>query len=137
VNATFVDTSAFYALTDRRDRNHEAARKALARLARSARELITTTDIFHETVTLVRHRLGHTSAVALGERLMASDWCRIIEVSEALRQSAWEIFVRYSDQSFSLTDCTSFATMRSMHIDEAFTFDKRDFAAAGFTPLIG
>ena len=48
------------------------------------------------------------------------------------RRSAWDTFVRYADQTLSLTDCTSFATMRSMHLSEAFTFDRRDFAAAGF-----
>lgn len=42
---------------------------------------------------------------------------------------------RHGDQTFSFTDCASFALMRSMGIDEAFTFDRTDFLAAGFIPL--
>ena len=66
---------------------------------------------------------------------MASSWCRILEISAELRQSAWEIFVRYADQPFSFTDCTSFAVMRAMRLSEAFTFDRGDFSAAGFIAL--
>ena len=135
MTAIFVDTSAFYALADGQDRNHRSARKALSSLDHNGRDLVTTTYVVDEILTLVRYRLGHKRAVILGEKLMASEWCRVIEVSEGLRRSAWEIFVRHDDQSFSFTDCTSFAAMKAMRVDEAFTFDRRDFLAAGFTPL--
>ena len=130
-----VDTSAFYALADRGDGNHAAARRALGRFATSERELVTTTYVFDETVTLVRGRLGHKAAVSMGERLLASGWCRLLEVSSELRRSAWDIFVRHSDQVFSFTDCTSFAVMRAMGLSEAFTFDRQDFGAAGFVTV--
>lgn len=135
MTAVLVDTSAFYALADRSDEHHARARKALSRFAREGRELLTTSFVIDETLTLVRMRLGHAQAVSLGERLMSSGWCRLIEISTELRQNAWEIFVRHADQTFSFTDCTSFAVMRAMRIAEAFTFDRADFAAAGFIPL--
>ncbi len=128
----FVDTSAFYALADRTDRNHRRARAFLRSLPRSGRGLLTSTDVFDETVTLLRHRLGHGTAVAFGEALMSSKWCRVVDVMDEVRRSAWNVFILYADQWFSFTDCTSFATMKSMHIVEAFTFDRRDFRAAGF-----
>ncbi len=128
----FADTSAFYALADKGDVNHRRAQNALKSLSKGARALVTTTDILDETVTLVRYRLGHPAAVKVGQALLASSWCRLVEVSRESRLAAWEIFQRYADQSFSVTDCTSFATMRSMSITEAFTFDRKDFAAAGF-----
>jgi uncharacterized protein len=129
---TFVDTSAFYALADKRDTNHRRARATLKTLARRGGSLLTTTDVFDEAVTLVRYRLGHQAAVKVGQGLLGSSWCRLVEVSRETRQAAWEIFTRYSDQSFSFTDCTSFATMRAMNLTEAFTFDRADFGTAGF-----
>jgi predicted nucleic acid-binding protein len=128
----FVDTSAFYALADKKDTNHRRARTFLASLQRAGRPLLTTTDVFDETVTLARYRIGHPAAVILGDRLADSKWCRVVDVGDDTRRSAWEIFVRYADQTFSFADCTSFATMRSMRLTEAFTFDRRDVAAAGF-----
>src|SRR5438309_10565931 len=128
----FVDTSAFYALADKKDTNHRRARAFLAYLQRKGQALLTSTDVFDETVTLVRYRMGHRAAVTLGDKLAESRWCRIVDVMNDTRRSAWDTFVRYADQTLLLTDCTSFATMRSMHLSEAFTFDRRDFAAAGF-----
>jgi uncharacterized protein len=128
----FVATSAFYALVDKKDRNHKRATAFLETWPRQRRALVTSTDVFDETVTLLRYHVGHGVAVAFGEKLVASRWCRVVEVTEPIRRSAWDIFVRYADQSFSLTDCSSFALMRSMQLADAFTFDRRDFAAAGF-----
>jgi len=67
--------------------------------------------------------------------VLRRQWCRVVDVSEDTRTAAWQLFVRYADQLFSFTDCTSFALMRAMKIDEAFTFDRRDFGAAGFVVL--
>lgn len=131
----FLDTSAFVALADTRDRHHVGATRLLTRLAKTARPLVTSTDVLDELLTLLRRRVSHGVAVAVGERLLATRWCRVIDVTEDVRHLAWELFVRHDDQPYSFTDCTSFALMRTMHLQEAFTFDRRDFAAAGFTAL--
>ncbi len=41
-NEVFADTSALYALIDRRDANHAAAREAVGRLVRAGRLIVTT-----------------------------------------------------------------------------------------------
>lgn len=131
----FVDTSAFVALADRRDRNHGASKRLLRTVSKKKRPLVTSTDIFDEVVTLIRIRINHPAALQVGEKLLASTWCRVIDVSPDTRAAAWEVFARYHDQTFSFTDCTSFALMRSMDLEEAFTFDRPDFSAAGFLPV--
>jgi predicted nucleic acid-binding protein len=135
VSAVFVDTGAFYALSDAGESTHALARATLAKLEKAGTALLTTTDIVDEVVTLVRYRLGHAPAVTLGGRLLASSWCRVVDVTDEIRSAAWQLFVQYEDQSFSLTDCTSFATMRAMGISEAFAFDHTDFLAAGFSVM--
>lgn len=136
MSPVFVDTGAFAALADRNDRHHREARRLLRRLARERRTLVTSTYVVDELLTLVRMRVGHAAAVRIGERLMQTRWCRIVEVSEDTRDAAWQLFVRYHDHVFSFTDCTSFALMRAMSLEEAFTFDRGDFATAGLTTLV-
>jgi predicted nucleic acid-binding protein len=135
VSPVFVDTSALVALTDKRDRNHGAARRCFRGLARSRRPLVTSTYVADELITLVRMRLGHPVALVAGAALLESKWCQLVDIDEPLRSRAWELFAEYSDQTFSLTDCTSFALMKSMGLEEAFTFDRRDFGAAGFSVI--
>lgn len=130
----FVDTSALVALTAKKDRNHGSSRRFLKSLAKERRPLVTSTDVVDEVVTLLRMRLGHRVAVQVGDALFDSKWCQLLEIDTAHRERAWNLFKRFDDQTFSLTDCTSFAIMRSLGIEEAFTFDRRDFAAAGFVP---
>jgi predicted nucleic acid-binding protein len=130
----FVDTSGFVALADRRDEHHGEAKRLLRRLSARRIALVTSTDVLDEVVTLIRVRVGHPAAVTIGQRLLASQWCRLVEVDETIRRAGWDLFVRFADQEFSFTDCTSLALMRSMHLSEAFTFDRRDFTTAGFVP---
>jgi len=134
VTAVFIDTSALVALAHTRDRNHGAARRFLRQMAKKRRPLMTSTDVFDETVTLVRRRIGHMAAVRTGESLRTSTWCRLVEVDDEHRELAWQMFVRYDDHLLSFTDCTSFAIMQSMRLTDAFTFDD-DYVTAGFTPL--
>jgi len=46
-------------------------------------DLLTTTDILDEIVMLVRYRLGHAAASALGEKLFVSNWGLPAESSSA------------------------------------------------------
>ena len=135
MNSIFVDTSGFVALSDKRDHHHARAKRFFRLLARTRRPLVTSTYVADEVITLVRMRIGHRVAVQVGNAILGSRWCRMLDVEEELRSSAWTLFTRYKEQEFSFTDCTSFAIMRALEIVEAFTFDRRDFAAAGFSAV--
>ncbi len=132
--SVFVDTSAIVAYAVEREASHAGAIAELRRLEAEGVRLVTSTDVFDETVTHLRARAGHALAVAVGERLRRSQEMTLIPVTERLRTAAWGIFVRYADQDLSFTDCTSTALARAENIREVFTFD-HGFARVGFTLL--
>jgi predicted nucleic acid-binding protein len=121
VNGIFVDTGAWYALVDSDDADHKAA---AAFLASNTMPLITTNFIFSETVTLIRYRIGHEAARSFGQKLMESSFVRVVAVTPADEERAWDIFSKYRDQDFSFVDCISFAVMERMKLSTAFGFDR-------------
>lgn len=57
---------------------------------------------------------------------------KIIIIDEETEEEAWKLFVKYKDiERLSFTDCTSFAVMKQLGLQEAFTGDKH-FQRAGF-----
>lgn len=116
----FVDTSAWYALLDRNDRNHVAAVRFVQQ---SALPFVTSTYILDETVTLLKRHLGHATAARFGDRLWSEEVARLVRVSSEDELRAWAIFRRYDDKGFSYTDGTSFALMERLQLDSAFAFD--------------
>jgi len=133
VNSIFVDTSAWYALVDTDDADHGAA---AAFLAANTVPLITTNAVFSETVTLIRYRIGHEAARIFGQKLKESVFVRIVTVTPADEERAWEIFTKCRDQDFSFVDCTSFAVMQRMNLRDAFAID-RHFKVMKFTVIPG
>jgi len=129
VRGVFVDTSGWYALVDVSDPAHERSR---AWLERNRLPLVTTDYVFDETLTLIRTSLGHREAVKFGEKLLASRLARLVNVTKADKDRAWELFKRYDDKVLSFTDCTSFAVMERLGLDTAFTLD-HDFKAMGYS----
>ena len=128
----FVDTSAWFALYDRRDDAHGNATRFWHELKRQPARLVTSDYIFSEAITLTRARGGHTAACRLGEFLQRSAVVELAEVTSPVRAQAWELFVRHADKDFSFTDCTSFVIMRELNMTNAFAFDEH-FAQMGFT----
>lgn len=124
----FVDTSAWYAFANASAPRHEEVAKAIALWDG---RLVTTDFIFDELLTLVRYRVGHSSAVAIGEILRDGETCLLLTVETADLELAWEQFGREKDQRFSFTDCTSFAVMRRIGLKAAAALDE-DFRRAGF-----
>ena len=117
---TFVDTSAFYALADRSDRHHLAARSALSRRAKS--EWITTDHVVVETWLLVRARLGYWPALRFWDDL-AAGLATVAGVSSADLVQARAIAAAWRDQEFSFVDCTSFAFVERLGLTHALAFD--------------
>jgi predicted nucleic acid-binding protein len=127
----FVDTSAWFALTHRRDSAHRRALRVWKELRRQPTRLVTSDYVFDETITLTRVRAGHAAACRLGSFLLRSRVVEITEVTPQVRAGAWELFVRQADMEFSFTDCTSFVIMRELDLHDAFAFDEH-FAQMGF-----
>ena len=50
---------------------------------------------------------------------------QVIQLSENIIENAWSIFEKYNqDKCWSFTDCTSYAAMKELDIDEVFSFDR-------------
>ena len=117
--AVFVDTGAFYAWLDRRDRWHREARRCFEDLAREERPLAVSNLILAETYTLVRKRLGHRVAI----RWLDSLDINLILQTEADHHQVCALLARYEDKDFSYTDALSFVLMERLGVRLAFTFD--------------
>lgn len=102
--------------------------------ANRERTLLTTSFVLDESITLIRRRLSHQHAKQFGEAFFKSNVAQLVQINHADIQNAWNLFVRYGDQDFSFTDCTSFAVMKRLKLQEALAFDKH-FSTMGFTLL--
>lgn len=130
-----VDSGAWYALSDPRDRNASLAVAAWNRIRAGEYGRAVATDyILDETYTLLRMRLGVHAVRGFRERLARSGHLRIARVSERDFEEALDMMIAHDDKRWSLTDCTSFILMRQLAIGSAFSFD-RNFRAAGFRLL--
>jgi|ERR1043166_3592210 predicted nucleic acid-binding protein len=130
----FADTSAWVAYFVYDDQWHGPASICLDQIIRSRKRLLTTSDVFDETVTSIRRVAGYDRGVEAGEILRGSSLAEVAAIDDSLREKAWALFRKYKIPGLSLTDCTSFAAMEKYGIAEAFTFDE-DFRKAGFKTL--
>ena len=128
-NLLFVDTSAWFALVNRRDPDHQAARETLESFRG---RLVTSNFIFDETVTLCRYRLGRETAVRVGEGLLGGDLADLARATVKDEVAAWNLFRQRADKSYSFTDCISFVMMRRLGLEQAAAFDD-GFRREGFT----
>ncbi len=134
-NRVFVDTSAFYAASDRDNRASDAARALIARLISERSHLVTTNFVLAELHALVLARGNQYLALTVLQGLRQSPTLTIERVTELDEQRAWEIIERYEDKAFSFVDAASFAVMERLGITIAFAID-RHFAQYGWT-IIG
>jgi predicted nucleic acid-binding protein len=123
----FVDTSAWYAAADSRDRNNSRSQAVLA----SDPALVTTDHVLVESWLLLRHRLHRDAAERFWAALLSG--VAIEPVSRADLEAAWAIGTAYPDQGFSIVDRTSFAVMQRLGTHTAASFDA-DFAVFRFGP---
>jgi len=131
----FVDTSGLYALVDRKDARHSAARAVVERLLRSGRRFLATDYVVAETVNLANARSGSGVAIRVLDLLEQSAGIRIEWIGAASFDMTKAFFRKHADHAYSFTDCTSFVVMRELKLSQALTSD-RHFTQAGFEALL-
>jgi len=126
-----VDTSAWYALLNRRDAFHEAAVRIFRALRDESARLLTHNYVIAETTALVHHRLGHKAARRwLVDLLPVAE---VLWVDREIHNAAVASFLT-APAGLSLVDMVSFEIMRRNGIRRAFAFDE-DFGRQGFEVL--
>jgi predicted nucleic acid-binding protein len=128
----FADTSGLYATLDADDQNHDRARTTWARLLERDGLLDTTNYVIVESLALVQHRLGIDAVrtfVADVRPVLRVEW-----ITPEDHEGAVQGVLAAGRRSLSLVDCTSFAVMRRLGVDEVFAFD-RHFGEQGFRTL--
>lgn len=130
----FVDTSAWYAIADKGDNNHQSALIYRNQIARKYK-LITSNYILDELYTLLLIHLGSYWTVNFKKKfdfLRESEILEITWIDEKIAAETWTIFERFNqDKKWSFTDCTSYVLMKKLNINEVFTFDHH-FQQMGF-----
>lgn len=127
----FVDSGAWIALGDTRDKYHLAAKGQFGTLVEERVNLVTTNLVIAEVYTIIRHTGGYDPAMRFLRSTRESVRLKVIFSDRALEDQAGEILRKFKDQDFSLVDAVSFAVMQDHEIEEAFAFD-RHFTVAGF-----
>ena len=117
----FVDTSALYALLVEDDASHGAASAGAASLRELGANLVTSSFVVLETVSLLQARIG-VEAV----RVFYADMLPLLSIlwiDESLLQRAMDALLAAAERRISLTDWTSITLMQDRGIALAFAFD--------------
>lgn len=133
-HSVFVDTSAWYALIDRRDASHAAMTKEVKRLVREGTRLVCTAYVIDESCTLAKARAGSAAALRLLDLLDGTVALDVEWIGPEQFDRAKALLRKYRDQAFSFTDCTSFVGMRDRRLREVVTTDGH-FRIMGFQLL--
>ncbi len=123
MRSVFVDTSAFVALRNRSEAEHDSARAALAALLAGGVGLFTSNYVFAETYTALMVRVGREEAIEWGKRFRAGSAIDLVHLDRATDERAWEILEQHDDKLWSYVDATSFALLERTGESEAFAFD--------------
>ena len=130
----FIDTSAWDAIEDSGDPNHELALAFKDDLPNNC-HLITSNYVLDETYTLLLLNVGYERTVAFQRNiseLLQTGILAVVHVTSSLCDEAWDVFKRFNvDKKWSFTDCVSYVVMKQFDIDIVFAFD-RHFEQMGF-----
>lgn len=126
----YVDTSAWIALFDRKEKAHSSARAVVEGAAGRNVKLLTGWHTLVELADGIANHYDQARAAREIDRLLRSPSVRVLD-SESRRDAALDLLRARTSWGVDLSDCLSFALMTHHGIATAFTYD-RDFEKAGF-----
>ena len=128
----YIDTSAFYALVNKKDEYHKNAQKVWSEILKNGNTLFTSNYVLVESIALIQHRLGMKALVETYEVLLPLlnvEW-----IDAMIHKTAISALFTASKRGLSLVDCVSFEIMRNLGIETAFSFDPH-FKQQGFKSI--
>jgi len=131
----FADTAYWIALLNPRDQLHSRAIEVSTRLDHV--RIVTSDWVLTELLNgLAESRPELRSAAAATVAALRSNAeVTVVPQSRRAFNAAFDLYRERSDKAWSLTDCSSFLTIRELEIDAALTSD-RHFEQAGCTALL-
>lgn len=131
----FADTQYWIALLDANDQWHAQAMAVSSQVTGST--VITTDEVLVELLNSFSGRGAYLRKVAVNAvfRLRRDPGVRVIEQSRATFDAGLIMYDGRHDKGYSLVDCISMNTMRSIGIQKVLTNDQH-FAQEGFTVLV-
>ena len=122
--SVFIDTGAFLAYRNTKDKYHEISLKLFRDALMGKYGQIYTSDyIYDEALTLAQVR---TNNIAIGidiADVILSPRIKMIFVDEGLLKRSTKIFKQYSGRNLSFTDAVSIEIMNSFEIEKYLGFD--------------
>lgn len=82
-----------------------------------------------------RQRAPRTTLFRYIDSIKLASYVEVVHLDAPLDAAAWELCKTRPDKAWSLVDCSSFAIMQQMKIQEALTTDHH-FEQAGFVRLL-
>ena len=134
--SVYVDSSAWIAIVDSREKAHKSAVAHYKQLLKSSTILVTSDLVLAEAQILLRRRIGAEAANIFMDSTNHSPSIQIVFLDSETEMAAKQILKKYADQDLSLADAAGFALMKAKGIRTAFTLDKH-FAIAGFRIVPG
>lgn len=125
----YVDTSAFLALVNKSDLDHERAMQTWQRLIEEEQELICNNYVLVESIALIQRRIGIEAVSILHNNIIP--FIEVEWLDEKLHNAVVKSVIKTNRRQGSLVDSASFDTMRRHNVETAFAFDSH-FADQGF-----
>lgn len=125
----FADTSGLLAVVLEADPGHARASEAWRAMNEGGEVIVTTNYVVLEFLAVLQRRHGMSSVRAALRTVLLG--VGVVYVDQEIDERALESFLAANRRDLSMVDCTSFATMRSLGIERAFTVDPH-FSEQGF-----
>lgn len=121
--SVFYDTSAWIAVYDEDNADHEEAALRHGRISVEHRLIVTSNFVFAETHAYFSR--FPREALQIGEAIRSSRIISYQRVTAEDEERAWAILKKYyKDRDFSFCDTTSFAVIERLKIPFALSFDR-------------
>ena len=123
MHLALIDTGVLFALANRSEMRHAVALEAAHAWLAARNEFVLLDWVFVETMTLIKSRLGSTTALHTGRALRHNPVYRWVALSPDDEREVWATFQQYAEKDWSYTDCGLLVMSQGLKVARVFTFD--------------